>query len=104
MNVNITSRKFKAKDSLKEFIHEEVKSLEKFSDNILDVDVVLSYLHSKDSIKIAEISVSVPGKTLLVSEESDEFSKSVTEGVDKLKRQLKKVKSKRLEKRIKNES
>ena len=94
MNINITSRKFKAKDSLKEFISKEVKSLEKFSDNILDVDVVLSYLHSKDSIKIAEIGVSVPGKTLLVKEESDDFAKSVTESVDKLKRQLKKVKSK----------
>lgn len=101
MNINITSRKFKAKDSLKEFINTEVKSLEKFSDNILDVDVVLSYLHLKDSLKTAEISVSVPGKKLIVSEESEEFSKSVTEGVNKLKRQLKKVKSKRMAKPIK---
>ena len=104
MNINITSRKFKAKESLKESIKNEVKSLEKFSDNILDVDVVLSYLHNKDSIKIAELSVMVPGKKLLVTEESDEFSKSVSTGVDKLKRQLKKVKSKRLAKTTKNES
>jgi putative sigma-54 modulation protein len=95
MNINITSRKFKAKDSLKEFISKEVKSLERFSDDILDVDVVLSYLHNKDSIKIAEINVSIPGKTLLVTEESDDFAKSVTEAVDKLKRQLKKFKEKR---------
>ena len=95
MNINITSRKFKAKDSLKEFISKEVKSLERFSDDILDVDVVLSYLHNKDSIKIAEINVNIPGKTLLVTEESDDFQKSVTEAVDKLKRQLKKFKEKR---------
>ena len=95
MNINITSRKFKAKDSLKEFISKEVKSLERFSDDILDVDVVLSYLHNKDSIKIAEINVSIPGKTILVTEESDDFAKSVTEAVDKLKRQLKKFKEKR---------
>jgi len=95
MNINITSRKFKAKDSLKEFISKEVRSLERFSDDILDVDVVLSYLHNKDSIKIAEINVTIPGKNLLVTEESDEFSKSVIEAVDKLKRQLKKFKSKR---------
>ncbi|VAX22910.1 hypothetical protein MNBD_IGNAVI01-702 [hydrothermal vent metagenome] len=95
MNINITSRKFKAKDSLKEFINKEVRSLERFSDDILDVDVVLSYLHNKGSIKIAEINVTIPGKNLLVTEESDEFSKSVIEGVDKLKRQLKKFKSKR---------
>ena len=98
MNINITSRKFRAKESLKETIRTEVRSLERFSDNILDVDVVLSYLHNKDSIKIAELSVAVPGKKLLVTEQSDDFSKSVSEGVDKLKRQLKRVKSKRLAK------
>jgi len=98
MNINITSRKFKAKDTLKEFIREEVKSLEKFSDSIQDVDVVLSYLHNKDSIKIAEISASVPGKTLLMTEESDDFTKAVTESVNKLKRQLKKIKSKKIAK------
>ncbi len=98
MNINITARKFKAKDTLKEFIRSEVKILEKFYDSIQDVDVVLSYLHNKDSIKIAEISVSVPGKVLLVTEESDDFAKAVTESVDKLKRQLKKLKSKKIAK------
>jgi len=101
MEIKITSRKFKAKDTLKEFINEEVKSLERFSDSIISADVVLSYLHSKDSIKIAEVSLSVPGKILLVTEESDEFSKSITKSVDKLKRQLKKVKSKRNPKTVK---
>lgn len=98
MNINITARKFKAKDTLKEFISDEVKTLGKFNDSIQDVDVVLSYLHSKDSIKIAEISLSVPGKTLLITEESDEFSKAVTESVNKLKRQLKQIKSKKIAK------
>ena len=40
MNIRITSRKFKAKDSLKNFIRDEVKSLEKFNDQILDVKVI----------------------------------------------------------------
>ena len=101
MEIQITSRKFKAKETLKEFIHEELKSLEKFSDSIIAADVILSYLHSKDSIKTAEISLSVPGKILLVTEESDDFSKSVTKGVEKLKRQLKKIKSKRSPKTVK---
>jgi len=95
MNINITARKFKAKDTLKEFIRSEVKSLEKFNDSIQDVDVVLSYLHNKDSIKSIEISLLVPGKTFLVTEESEEFTKAITESADKLKRQLKKIKSKK---------
>ena len=90
MNITITSRKFKAKETLKEFINKEVKTLEKYHDGILDVHVILSYTHLKDSIKTAEIIVKIPGKTLNVSEESEEFSKSVNISIDKLKRQLKK--------------
>lgn len=98
MNINITSRKFKAKETLKEFINKEAKSLEKYNDGILDIDVVLSYIHEKDSIKTAEIIVKIPGKILTVSEDSEEFSKSVSIALDKLKRQLKKEKSKRISK------
>ena len=98
MNINITSRKFKAKDSLKEFINVEVKALEKYYDGILDADVILSYIHEKDSIKTAEIIVKVPGKTITVSEDSEDFSKSVNVGLDKLKRLLKKEKQKRMPK------
>ena len=95
MNINITSRKFKANDTLKEFINGEIKSLEKFHDGILDVDVILSYIHEKDSIKTAEIIVKIPGKTLTVSEDTSEFTRAVSAGVDKFKRLLKKEKSKR---------
>ena len=35
MNIKITSRKFKAKDSLKSFIKSEINSLKKFNDNIM---------------------------------------------------------------------
>lgn len=95
MKVQITSRKFKAKDTLKEFIEDEVKRLERFHDEILDVDVILSFIHNKDSIKNAEIKVKLPRKVLIVNESSEEFSKSVTVAVDKLIRQLKQLKSKR---------
>lgn len=98
MNIQITSRKFKAKDSLKDFINTEIKALEKFHDGILDADVKLSYIHEKDSIKTAEIIVKIPGKTVTVSEDSDDFAKSINLGIDKLKRQLKKEKQKRMSK------
>ncbi len=98
MNIHITSRKFKAKETLKEFINKEVKSLEKYNEKILDVNVVLSYTHVKDSIKTAEIIVKIPGKTLNVSEDSEDFAKSINIALDKLKRQLKREKSKRISK------
>ena len=96
MNIQITARKFRAKDSLKDFIRNEIKSLEKFNDNILDVNVILSYTHPKDSIKNAEIVVQIPGKTITVNQSSDDYEKSVSGAVEKIIRQLSKVKTKRI--------
>jgi len=95
MNVKITARKFKARETLKDHVNAEVKSLLKFNDDILNADVILSYQNSYDSVKKAEISLHIPGQTLLATEESDEFTKSVTAATDKLSRQLKTLKSKR---------
>ena len=96
MNIQITARKFRAKDSLKDFIRNEIKSLEKFNDSILDVNVVLSYTHLKDSIKSAEIVVQIPGKTITVNQSSDDYEKSVNGAIEKIVRQLSKVKTKRI--------
>jgi len=95
MNVKITARKFKARETLKDHVNAEVKSLLKFNGDILNADVILSYQNSYDSVKKAEISLHIPGQTLLATEESDEFTKSVTAATDKLSRQLKTLKSKR---------
>jgi putative sigma-54 modulation protein len=94
MNIRITSRKFKAKDSLKDFIKQEIKSLERFNDQIMSCNVVLSFTHLKDSIKTAEVIVKVPGNIITVSVSSVEFEKSITLAVDKLVKQLVKVKTK----------
>lgn len=96
MNIQITSRKFRAKSSLKDFIRKEIKSLERFNDQILDVNVVLSFTHLKDSIKTVEIILIIPGKTITVTDSSDEFEKSVNASIEKIKKQLNKFKTKRL--------
>lgn len=96
MNIQITSRKFRAKNSLKDFIREEVKGLEKYNDQINQVDVILSFTHLKDSIKTAEINLTVPKKIITVTSDSEEFEKSVTLSVEKIRKQLKKLKTKRL--------
>jgi len=96
MNITITARKFKARETLKDHIKDEVKSLSKFNDDILSADVILSFQNSYDSLKKAEITVHIPGQTLVAAEESDEFSKSVTLVTNKLSRQLKTLKSKRI--------
>jgi len=96
MNISITSRKFKARDILKDYIIEEVKSLEKFNDRIMSADVILSYQNTRDSIKIAEILVQVPGQILKATEQSDDYKKSVSAAVEKISRQLQKIKTKNI--------
>lgn len=95
MNIKITARKFKARETLKDFIKDEVKSLLKFDDRIISADVILSFQNSHDSIKKAEITLRVPGQTFVATEESDDFTKSVSKASEKLSRQLKTLKSKR---------
>lgn len=98
MNVQITSRKFKAKESLKKEIKQQLSTLKKFNDDILDANVILSYTHLKDSTKTVEINLAVPGKTFSAEETSEEFSKSLSKTVSKLEKQLRTLKSKRISK------
>lgn len=95
MNISITSRKFKARDTLKDFITDEVKALTKYNEDILNADVILSFQNTKDSIKKAEITLQVPGQKFFAAGETDDFEKSVSSTVEKLIRQLKTLKSKR---------
>ncbi len=95
MNISITSRKFKARETLKDFINSEVVSLERFYDNILSADVILSYQNSRDSIKSAEIILKIPGMVLKAADDSDDYKKSISGTVEKLSRQLKKMKTKK---------
>ena len=96
MNITITARKFKAHNTLKEHIESELNSLKKFNDDIINADVILSYQNNHDSIKIAEIILQVPGQTLASKEESDDFEKSVSSAIEKISRQLIKLKTKRI--------
>ncbi|MDR3625501.1 MAG: ribosome-associated translation inhibitor RaiA [Ignavibacteriaceae bacterium] len=103
MNISITARKFKAHSTLKDFVTAEVESLAKYDDSILDVNVVLSFQNSSNSVKTAEIIVKVPGQVLTAAESTDDFNKSVVAAVEKLSRQLQKFKTKKIQYGIKNE-
>ena len=93
MNITITARKFKAHDTLKRHIlMMKLKSLNKFNDDILDADVILSYQNNKESIKIAEIIVTGSRTNITATEESDDFEKSVNSAIEKIVTTVKKIK------------
>ncbi len=95
MNVQFTARHFKAHDGLKHYALQQVSTLKKYYDGIVQGNIVLRFEKPKDSLKIAEINLAVYGTKLVAIEKSENFYKSIDNAVDKLERQLLKYKGKR---------
>ncbi|HLP15835.1 MAG TPA: ribosome-associated translation inhibitor RaiA [Bacteroidota bacterium] len=94
MDIRITARHFTANDSLREYAFAALKKLERYYNGILNADMVLSYQKMQNSVKTVELHVSVYGMTLKSVSESEDFSKSVDEAIDKVERQIQRYKSK----------
>jgi putative sigma-54 modulation protein len=92
MRINITSRRFRLSDDLKDYTEKTVRRLKKYYEPIIDVDIVLGW-EKKD--RMAEINISVYGTILSAHERSEDMRKSIDRAVDKLERQLKKYKDRR---------
>ncbi|MBV6478325.1 MAG: hypothetical protein HGGPFJEG_01076 [Ignavibacteria bacterium] len=90
IKINITSRHFKAHDTLQEYIEKSIENLSKYNEEILHADVILSYEKAVNSIKICELIVKLRDKILTSKESSEEFTKSVDKAIDKIEVQLKK--------------
>ena len=91
MKIEITARNFKLGNRLKIYIENEINSLEKHYDRILDCQVILEKVKN-DSI--AELILRVYGKVLVTKDTSEDMFKSVDGAAEKLRRRLKKYKQK----------
>jgi ribosomal subunit interface protein len=94
MNIKITSRHFKSHDSISEYAKRLIEDLAHFYDGIIKAEVIFSFEKSRNSIKTAEISITVYGTMLTGVGSSDEYEKSIDIAIDKLKTRLKKYKEK----------
>lgn len=92
MRTNITARKFKLSDEMKQYVNEKTTHLEKYYDGIVDVEVILSW---EKNDRLAEVNLSVHGSVLTAKERSEDMFKSVDSAMDKMERQLKKYKGRR---------
>lgn len=90
-----TARHFDASEDLKQFSLDSVEKLQKFYDNIIDVDIVLEPSSSDEEPQMAEINVNVPKSHLKSVETAATYEQAVNEAVDNISRQLKKYKEKR---------
>jgi len=92
MTVTVTSRHFKAHESLVSFAQSSVRKLEHYYAGILKGEVILHFEKDRKSVKFATIKIGV-NRTLLTSEgKSEEFEKSIEIAVEKLSVRLKKYK------------
>jgi len=98
MDAHITSRHFKAHDTLLEYSHRAVRQLSHYYDGIVSADVTLIYEKTRKNTKVAEVKLSVHNAVLIGIARTDDFFKSVDESIDKVLVQLKKYKSKLKEK------
>lgn len=92
MIVNVTSRHFKAHETLVDHAKQSVETLTHYYDGIIKCDVVLSYEKAKKSMKTAEVVVSVARHKLAAEEQSEDFVKSIDGAVGKMLVQIKKYK------------
>ncbi len=92
MKTNITFRHLKTQPELYNAALEAAQSLNKFHDQIISTDVVFK----NDNDKTVEFTVRVQGSTLIAKESSDDFYKSLNSASDKIVRQLRKWKTKRM--------
>ena len=94
MKINITSRHFKAKDSLQQYIKEKIEDLAKYDEPILHTDIILSFEDASNNVQRCEIILKLRDKILTAKEDSDDFSKSVDSAGEKIAAQILKYKDK----------
>lgn len=94
MNITVTSRHFKAHESLVDYAKQTVQRLSKIYSGLIKAEVILSYEKPHKSVKIAEVNVSVFRSKLSAHEQSSDFRLSIDRACAKLRAQLKKYKDK----------
>lgn len=95
MKMDFQTVGFKAQDELVEYTQEKVEGLSKYFDRIVGAEVYLKLVQDeKNENKKAEIKLNIPGNDIYADTASESFEKSVNESVDKLKGQLRKLKTK----------
>ena len=94
MNTIVTSRHFKAHETLVDYAQGSVEKLGHYYDGILKCEVKLSFEKTRNSVKKAEVIVTVYKSKITALGASDDFHKSIDGAVEKVLGRLKKYKEK----------
>lgn len=95
MDVRITTRHVDISDSFGEYADERTRKLTKYEPRLIAIDLIFDNDHGEFS---TEARAEVPGiPTLIAKSESSSKRKSLDSALDKLGRQLKRERSKRVD-------
>lgn len=94
MKINITARHFRAKASTQTFIKERISELDKYNENIIHTDVILSYDKPPADTKYCEVIIKLKEKTLTAKESAADFEKAIEFAINKIETRLYKLKDK----------
>ncbi|WP_101689564.1 ribosome hibernation-promoting factor, HPF/YfiA family [Dysgonomonas massiliensis] len=95
MNIQIQSVHFEASTQLKEFIEKKINKLAKFSDAIMEAEVILKVVKPEVSNnKEASIKLNIRNGELFASKVADTFEEAVVLCAEALEKQVVKVKEK----------
>lgn len=95
MNIEIQSVHFDASVQLKDFIEKKLSKLDKFSDFIVNAEVILKVVKPEVSKnKEASVKLNIKNGELFAEKVADSFEEAILQNVDALEKQLLKVKEK----------
>ena len=95
--INVKSLKFDADEKLLDFIEKKVGKVEKFFDNLGDIDVTLSLLPDAEN-KSVKLQTRFPGEDMVIERHARSFEEAVTEAADALKEKIVRAKEKKFAK------
>ena len=93
MQLNISGHHVEVTDSLNDYVHEKFARLERHTDYINTIQVILSV---EKLIQKAEATVRITGAEIFATSESDDMYAALDSLVDKLDRQLLKHKERHI--------
>ena len=86
---------FNAEEALLEYAREKTEGLIKYYDQIVGAEVYLKLTNNdQKQTKVAEIKLNIPGNDLFAIDQSDKFEGAINAAVEKLKSQIRKLKTK----------
>ena len=92
--INVKSLKFDADEKLLAFVEKKVGKVEKFFDNLGDIDVTLS-LSPEPENKVVRLQTRFPGEDLVIERNAKTFEEAVTEAADAMKEKIVRAKERR---------